>query len=99
MRPLVLGSVWNYITDSLRGIIRFTGYPRITNSCISMETQDKHGLTLKKIDPTTGTSKKRLQNKPAKYKIYDVTRNPEEWITDLKLLRGDQQKLDAQIYN
>ena len=33
----------------------------------------------------------------SKWKIDDVTRNTEEWITDIKLLRGYLQKLYVQI--
>ena len=31
-RPLLLGYVWSYITDPLKGIIRFLGYPKIDSS-------------------------------------------------------------------
>ena len=47
--------------------------------------------------PTTGASKTRLRKKFDNCKIYDVNRNPEEWITDIKLLRGDLQNLYLQI--
>ena len=51
----------------------------------------------RKFDPTTGYFKKILRNKISKCKLDDVTRNPEEWITQLELLRGDLRKLDVKI--
>ena len=33
----------------------------------------------------------------AKWKIDDITRNPKEWITEIKLIRGDLKKLDWHI--
>ena len=50
---------------------------------------------LRKFEATTGASKTRLRKKFDNCKIYDVNRNPEEWITDIKLLRGDLQKHDV----
>ena len=32
-----------------------------------------------------------------KYELYDVTRDPEEWITELNLLRGYLRKLNVHI--
>ena len=40
-----------------------------------------------------GVSKTRLRNKRAKSQLYDVTREPEECITELELLRGNLRKL------
>ena len=51
----------------------------------------------RKFEPTTGASKTRLRKKFSKYELYEVTRNPEEWITKLELLRGYLQKLDVHI--
>ena len=47
-----------------------------------------------KFDPTTGASKTKICDKFANWKLDDVTKKPEEWITELKLLRGDLRKLD-----
>ena len=44
-----------------------------------------------------GASKIILRNKFTKYKLYDVKINYEEWITELKLLRGYIKKLDVHI--
>ena len=33
--------------------------------------------------------------KISKWELYNVTRNPEEWITYIELLRGDLQKTDV----
>ena len=41
-----------------------------------------------KLQPITGASKKILRKKSAKYKLYDVTRGPEDWTAELELLRG-----------
>ena len=46
-----------------------------------------------------GVSKKILSNKIAKCEMEDVTRNPKEWITRIKILRGNLRKLDIQIYD
>ena len=51
----------------------------------------------RKIDPTTGASKTILQKKFAKCEFDDVTRNPKQWITKLKLIRGYLEKLDVHI--
>ena len=40
-----------------------------------------------------GESKTRLRKTFAKSELYDVTRDPEDWITELELLRGDLRKL------
>ena len=55
------------------------------------------GNFLRKFDPTTGDSKKRLCKKFAKCELYDITRYPEEWIINLKLLREEPQKLNVHI--
>ena len=47
------------------------------------------------FEPTAGYSKTRIRKKFFKCELYDVTRNPEEWIT--KILRGVLQKLDVKI--
>ena len=41
------------------------------------------------FEPTPGPPKPDYKRKFFKYKIDDVTSNPEEWITELELLRGD----------
>ena len=51
----------------------------------------------RQFEPTTGASKTRLHKKFSKLELYDVTRNPKEWITCLELLRGDLQILDVHI--
>ena len=43
----------------------------------------------REFDPTTEASNTILGNKFAECKIYDVIRNPKEWITELELLRID----------
>ena len=53
----------------------------------------------RKFEPNTEASKTRLRKKFAKFKLYDITRNPEEWVTELDLLRGDLQKLYVHIDN
>ena len=45
----------------------------------------------------SGEPKTILQNKFAKIKVDDVTRDPEDWITELELLRGDLRKLGVII--
>ena len=47
--------------------------------------------------PTTGASNKRICKKFVKIELDDVTRDPEDWITKLKLLSGDQWKLGVNI--
>ena len=49
------------------------------------------------FDPSTGAFETGVLNKFTKCKLYDVTRNPKEWITELKLLRGDLGKLDVNL--
>ena len=49
------------------------------------------------IEPATRDSKTRLRNKPAKCERYGVPRYPKEWITNLKIMRGDLQNIDTQI--
>ena len=43
----------------------------------------------KKFQPMIGASKTIIRRKSAKSVLYDVTRDPEEWISKLELLRGD----------
>ena len=45
----------------------------------------------------TGASKKRLQKKLSKCKLDDVTRDPEDWITELESLRVKIRKLGVII--
>ena len=45
----------------------------------------------------TGDSRTRVCNELSKCKIYDLTRNSEEWTTKLKLLIGDLQNMSVQI--
>ena len=47
--------------------------------------------------PTTEESKTRLHKKFAKYELDDVTRNSEEWISEIEILRGDLQNLNIHI--
>ena len=47
----------------------------------------------KKFQPMIGASKTIIRRKSAKSVLYDVTRDPEEWISKLELLRGDLRKL------
>ena len=51
------------------------------------------------LELTTGVSKILLRKKLAKCELDDLTRNPEECITKLKLLILYLRKLDVQIYN
>ena len=53
----------------------------------------------RKFEPTTGAPKTILCKKIARYKLDEVTRNPEELITELELLREDLQKMDIYIDN
>ena len=55
------------------------------------------GKLNKKFHPMTGASNTRLRKKFAKCKLDDVTRDPEEWIYELELLRGDLWKLGVII--
>ena len=50
-----------------------------------------------KFDPMTGLSQTGLQKKLAKCELYGITRDSEEWITELKVLRGDLRKLGVII--
>ena len=43
----------------------------------------------KKFQPMTGVSKTIIQKKFAKCDLDDVTWDPEDWITELELLRGN----------
>ena len=45
----------------------------------------------------TGDSRTRVCNELSKCKIYDITRNSEEWTTKLKLLIEDLQNMDERI--
>ena len=49
------------------------------------------------FESITGASITRITKKFAKYELDDVTINPEEWITELKLHRRELQKLDVHI--
>ena len=51
----------------------------------------------RKPESTTGAYNTRIRNKFAKCEIYDVTRNPEEWTTKIKLLIGDLCKIHVHI--
>ena len=53
----------------------------------------------KKFQPTTGASKTISPNKFATCGLHDVTRNPEDCITEIDLLIGDLQKLGVIIHN
>ena len=50
-----------------------------------------------KFNPMRGASKTILRKKFAKCELYDVTRDPEDQITELELLRGDLRKLGVII--
>ena len=49
------------------------------------------GGNFRKFDSTTGDSKTIICKKFAKCKLDDATRNPEDWITKIKLIIGDLQ--------
>ena len=49
------------------------------------------------FEPTAGASKTKLRKKISKCKLDDVTINPKELINNVKLLRGDSQKIDVHI--
>ena len=51
----------------------------------------------KKFQSMTGAFKKILCKKIAKSELYDVTRDAEDWISELELLRGDLRKLGVII--
>ena len=51
----------------------------------------------RKFEPITGASKTRLRNTFAEYKLYDVTRKPKEFITNIKLFIVDLRKPDVNI--
>ena len=51
------------------------------------------------FDPNTGSSNTRLRRKFYKCKLDCVTRNPKEWITNNKPLRGDIRNLNVHIDN
>ena len=48
-------------------------------------------------DPTTGPSNTTKCKNVVKRKLDDVTRDPKYWITQIKLLRGDSQKIVVMI--
>ena len=50
-----------------------------------------------KFEPTIGIYKTRLRNKFSKCKLYDVTINHKEWITEIEIIRGDLQNMDVKI--
>ena len=54
---------------------------------------------LRKFEPTKGVSKIGLCNKFSKCKVYDITRNSKEWITEIEILRVYIKKLDLYIDN
>ena len=47
------------------------------------------GENIYKVEPTNGDSKTRICKKFSGCKIYDVTREQKDWITDIKLIIGD----------
>ena len=47
----------------------------------------------------TGASKTRILKKFAKTDLYNVTSDPERWIAELELLKGDLRKLGVLIYD
>ena len=47
----------------------------------------------KKIQTMAGSPKTTLSKKFSKSELYDVTRDPEDWITDLELFIGYLQTL------
>ena len=47
--------------------------------------------------PETGSSKTRIWNESAKRKLFYVTRDTEDWITELELFIGDFRKLGVII--
>ena len=51
----------------------------------------------KTFKPITGASKTKLCKKFAKVELYDSTRYPDEWITELELLRKYLQTLGVII--
>ena len=51
----------------------------------------------RKFEPIAGDYKTRLCNKSSKRELDDVTKNPEEWITELEFIREDLRKLDLHI--
>ena len=51
----------------------------------------------KKFQPMTGASKTILCKKCAKSKFNDVTRDPEDWIIEIELFRGNLGKLGVII--
>ena len=52
---------------------------------------------LRKFETTTGDFKTIICKKFAKCEIDGVTRNPDEWIIELELVRGDLRKMDVHI--
>ena len=51
----------------------------------------------RKFDPKTGSSQTILRKKFVKIELDYVTRDFEDWITEIELLRGDSQKLGVII--
>ena len=51
----------------------------------------------RKSYPTTEASKTILHKKFTNCKLDDVRRNPKEWNTEIKLLRGELQNMDTHI--
>ena len=52
---------------------------------------------LGKFDPTTGASRTRPRKKLSKCDLDEVKIDPKEWITKLKLIRGELWKLNLHI--
>ena len=52
---------------------------------------------LKKINPTTGCSKKILRKQLVKWKIYDLIIDPKEWIINIGLQRGNLKNMYKHI--
>ena len=61
------------------------------------EKQERMKLS-RTFETTKRASKKKTCNKFSKHYLDDVTSNPEEWITNIKLLRRYPQKPGVQIY-
>ena len=62
-----------------------------------METQTRHGKNSWEISVNHWVFKDKTLEKIAKIELEDITRDPKEWNTELELLWGDLQELDAKI--
>ena len=69
----------------------------LSNKC--REARQEWMKISRKFQPTTGASKTRLRKKFSRCELDNVTRNPEECITELELLRGDEQTLYVHLDN